>query len=416
MLRFRRTSHLGPAPDTRVHNQRNMPAPIEPAPFNALVTYSVRVFGPIRDRRVRLLRQAIDFELARLGLAGSVGVTVAKTPPKDETPSVGVLFGSPGARTDLNLDSSIRSATKSGLVVVPVVEDLHRFSDQVPPSASLRNGVEWSGRDPAAHVAAVLLAELGVEESKRRVFISHRRSDALQVAEQLHDALTHKSFDPFIDRFNIRPGAVVQDEIIEAIEDFAFLLLLESPDAHSSDWVIEEVDYALSHSMGLLIVSWPEATPLPGTVGLPRLKLAADEVSADGTGIAFKFTNGTVDRILDAVELGHAEALARRRRMLINSVQDSVLQAGGECTPLVHWRLAVTVGGTRSIVAVCPRPPDAKDLEALDAVRLVADPSAQALLVHGARALGSVREQHLKWVIGARSMQLIADSDVGGYW
>ncbi len=387
-----------------------------PGASGARVAYSVQVFGSLRDSRVRSVRAEISDELARLGIAAAVEVRVSKSRSGDETPAIGLIFGSEAARMDRKLEADIGRANREGLVVLPVVDDLHRFHDHVPPAASARNGIEWSGSNPPLKVARVILQELGIEDTKRRVFISHRRSDALQVAEQLHDSLTHRYFDPFIDRFAIRPGAVVQEQVIEAIEEFAFLLLLESPEAHQSEWVLQEVDYALSHSMGLLIVSWPGAIRLPGTVGLPRLELSEAEVSAEGAREPYWLTGAATERVLDAVEQSHAQALSRRRRMLIQSVQDSVDLAGGTCIPLVHWRLDVEVAGARAIVAIAPRPPDARDLEALDAARIAADPSAQALLVHGARAMGAVRERHLDWVIGGRSIRLLPDSQVGGNW
>jgi hypothetical protein len=368
------------------------------------------------DERTSALQWAAAAELERLNLDDSVRVEISPSPTPPSAPAVGVVFGSEDARHNHLLDSEIEAAQREGLVVIPVVDDLTRFNELVPPSSSPRNGVEWSGSEPAAKLARTVLEELGIEEPTRRVFISHRRSDALQTAEQLHDALSHRSFDPFIDRFAIRPGAVVQQQIVDAIEDFAFLLLLESPDAHQSEWVLQEVDYALSHTMGLLIVQWPgTVVPLPGTKDLPRTKLGAADFEADGIS-GEVLTAGAVARILDEVESAHASALVRRRRMLLQSVQDAAAAAGGECVPLVGWRLDVTVGGVRTVVAVAPRPPGAMDLEALDIARKATDSHASALVVHGARSVGPDRARHLEWVINSRNMHLLDNYAIGDHW
>src|SRR5439155_16144200 len=133
-----------------------------------------------------------------------------------------------------------------------------------PTDLSPLNGFEWSGTEPERRLARVLLEELGIEDKDRRVFLSNRRSDGLGAAEQLHDALSHFRFQPFIDRFGIRPGDDVQSRIADSLEQHAFLLILETSEAHLSDWVYDEVDYALSHTMGTLNPSMarrPDADP-----------------------------------------------------------------------------------------------------------------------------------------------------------
>ena len=156
--------------------------------------------------------------------------------------------------------------------------------------------------DQLEQLVHLLLEELGIEEKQRRVFISHKRDDGLGAAEQLHDTLSHHGFRPFIDQFAVRVGQGVQAEIADALEDHAFLLLLETPLAHTSTWVFDEVDYALSHAMGVLILRWPgEPTPVPGSQGLPRIDLATDEIVPDAHGYD-TLTEAGLSRIVSEVE------------------------------------------------------------------------------------------------------------------
>ena len=157
--------------------------------------------------------------------------------------------------------------------MIPVVSELSRFSREVPAALRPINGFPWSRG--ARDLARVLLAELGIEERQRRAFISHKRDDGLGAAEQLHDELSHIGFRPFIDRFAIPQGRDIQAEIADALEDHAFLLFLETPLAHTSEWVFYEVEYALLHTLGTLIVTWPgEVTPMRGSVGPPTPEAA----------------------------------------------------------------------------------------------------------------------------------------------
>lgn len=381
------------------------------------VTYQVQLLHVGEDGRAAEVNRAVAGELRRLGLHRSVSVGFSEhLGDLADAPALTVLLANPAARSDLEVIARLDAAHSAGLVVIPVVDNLSEFSAVVPDSASRFNGFEWSGPRAAERLARTILEQLDIEERERRVFISHRRSDGLPVAEQLHDELTHVRFEPFIDRFAIRTGQDVQSKIADALEDYAFLLVLETPDAHLSDWVFYEVDYALAHAMGMLIVRWPgDPEPLPGSLGIPRLELDESDLRSDSHGQQV-LTDDALDRVVRATEAAHALGLARRRRLLIGSVQDAAHRVGARCTPLKDWTLDVVTKEGRTIVAVAPRLPESEDLHRLDRTRCSIDVDAAALLVHAARQLDSERSDHLEWVKAKRDLELCPENAVGGIW
>lgn len=380
------------------------------------------------DYRVQLIRadhapweaalvDAIDGEVKGLGLHKSVQVVVGPSPPSGE-PAVAVYLGSPMAATEPACVSAIERALGDALTVIPVVEDLAAYSSSTPQSLHPINGWEWSGPEPAARLARLLLEELGIEERQRSVFISHKRDDGLYAAEQLHEYLSHHGFDPFIDRFEVRTGTDVQRRIAEALEEQAFLLLLETPLAHTSDWVFDEVDYALTHTMGIHIVRWPGvANDVPGSARLSRQAL-------DPTGLTTHMgysalTEDTLEEVLCEVEAAHASALVRRRRQLLRNVEDAAEAKGLSCTPLPGWRLLVHGSGRSDVVAVAGRLPQVSDLYELDQTRGALGPAvtnAGAILVHSARRIDENRMALLAWSAAGRSMTLVPENAIGGYW
>jgi hypothetical protein len=381
------------------------------------VAYRIEVFQTERPEWTDRLGHAVQRELTDLGVHRSVGVKVSEGhSDADRTPVVAVALMRPGSATDAEMAANVRGAVKDGVVVIPVVDDLQTFHDQAPAELAAYNGFTWSGHSPEIRLARLLLEELGIEEHERRVFISHRRSDGLGAAERLHDSLTHYRFKPFIDRFAVPPGGDIQPEIADALEDFAFLLLLETPEAHLSDWVFDEVEYALAHTMGVLIVQWPgNPTPVPGSAGMPRLVLEPDDLTRDAHGYDV-LTEPAMDRVLQAVEAAHAHGLVRRRRMLLLNAQEAAEEGGAICIPLTRWRLDVTAPHGRSIVAVAPRLPDARDLQRLDEARIHVDPDAEGILLHAARRLTDARRIHLDWVVADRNLVMVADNRIGGHW
>lgn len=382
-----------------------------------MVTYRIEVFQSERPEWRSRLEQALRSELTDLGVHRSVVVEVSNGHSRSgDIPVAAVALLGPGSATDPDMAAHIRGAVADGVVVIPIVDTLETFRDQTPTELAAYNGFAWSGLHPEVGLARLLLEELGIEERERRVFISHRRSDGLGAAERLHDHLTHYRFQPFIDRFAIRPGGDVQAEIADALEDFAFLLLLETSQAHLSEWVFDEVDYALAHTMGVLIVRWPgNPTPIPGSVGIPRLTLEPADITNDDHGYTV-LTERAMDSVLRGVEAAHALGIVRRRRMLLLNAQEAAEEGGAVCIPLARWCLDVTGPGGRSVVAVAPRLPDARDLQRLDETRIRIDPDAEGLLLHAARRLTDARRRHLDWVVADRNLVMLPDNQIGGHW
>jgi hypothetical protein len=282
--------------------------------------YGVYVIQRARQAWMEALTGAVGEEMERIGLHRSLTVHVSESPFGDDTPSVAVYLADAGTANDPDLARRAQEAQEAGTPVIPVVEDLACFATSVAPCLRPVNGFAFAGAEPAIKLARLLLEDLGIEDQQRRVFISHKREDGRGAAEQLHDELSHHGFLPFIDRFAVRSGQRVQDTIADALEQHAFLLLLETPKAHRSDWVFDEVEYALSHAMGITILSWPGDTkPVPGSHRLPREYLGADDVRFDEHSYQV-LTDDALERVILGVESAHAEGIVRRRRMLTQSV------------------------------------------------------------------------------------------------
>ena len=149
----------------------------------------------------------------------------------------------------------------------------------------------------------------------------------------------------------------MQVEIADALEDHAFLLVLETPDAHLSDWVYDEIDYALAHSMGLLILQWPNGpTPIPGSLGLPRISLSEVDLERDSHNYEV-LTADAVERVVRDIEAAHANGLVRRRRTLLRGIQEAAEGSGATCTAVKDWALDIAGSGARCIVMAAPRLP-----------------------------------------------------------
>jgi TIR domain len=379
-----------------------------------MTPYYVEIFSEQNDFRIQLLTSAINQELTRLGVHRNLTVNIGDAPLNGE-PAVGVYFGSSPVVNNSQVTTLLSQSLEASRAVIPVVNDLTTYASDVPDCLRPINGFAWSGQDSAERLCRKVLEELGIEDRQRRAFISHRREDGLAAAEQLHEGLSQNGFYPFIDRFHIAPGRNVQAEIADQLEDCALLLLIETPLAHTSEWVFDEVDYALSHQLGMHILTWPgEVTALPGTIGLPRQRLEeSDLTSLRGYDI---FTSDAMDRIITCVEAEHARAMVRRRRYLLISAEEAARDAGRECLPLSGWRMMVKGRNDSSVVQVTPRLPTVEDLYSLDEIRADFPEPHSGILIHAARRLPDPRRKVLAWAGESRDLALVPENAIGSYW
>lgn len=376
------------------------------------IVYGVHVIHADRGAWRDALDAALAAEIKNLGLHQDVQVRLVSAPGEASVLSAVYLASNVGAT---RCEQDIRCALDRLVPVLPVVEDVTHYRAVAPPSLHGINGWEWNGPEPARRLARVLLEQLGIEERQRRVFISHRRDDGINAAEQLHDELSHRFFEPFIDRFAIPSGEDVQERIAEALEQYAFLLLLETPLAHDSPWVFYEVEYALSHSVGMHIVRWPAVVEaIPATAGLRRLQL--DPADLVGAADRRTLTPECLNRVVAEVEELHAQAMVRRRRLVISSIADAASEAGCSCVPLPGGRLLVECEERRDIVGTATRLPTVEDLYRLDQAREELSQPASPVLVHAARRLGVHRRAVLQWATARRQMTLLPENAIGAYW
>lgn len=384
------------------------------------VEYQICVIHEDRADWQRALESALDEELRALGVHRTVGFRVSRAPPPAGEPGVAVYLGSEAGTTSDACGSLINAARAARLVVVPVLEGGRPVSGQTPPALRSVNAWWWEEPGAAARLARLLFEELGVEDRQRRVFISHRREDALLMAEQLHDSLAHSHFVPFVDRFHIAAGEEVQQRIEETLEDFAFLLLVESPRAHESDWVFFELEYALAHHMGIHIVRWPgNFPPIPGSQRLPRQQLEPGDLTTDNGYQVL--ADGALEQVCQEVEEAHAYALVRRRRNLLVSVEESARARSLTAIPQPRNEILIAAPGRAWLVRVTPRLPRVEDLYEVDSAReelaaSLEQGQIEGVLVHGARLLPDRLRHLLEWSIGTRSLTLVPENAVGAYW
>ncbi len=219
-----------------------------------------------------------------------------------------------------------RRAIDSSLPVIPTISANQNFDASVPELLKGLNGLRRRNDDPEMRELAVALLEcLGLLRRQRRVFVSYRRVESRNAAVQLHDLLSGRGFDVFLDTHDIRPGEPFQDVLWHRLCDSDVMVMLDTPTYFSSKWTRQELGRARAKEIHVLRLVWPDHTPSQDTDLAETIYLDRSELSgADGPII-----DVIADRIVLAIERLRSRSIASRHMSITGKFRAEVEKIGG---------------------------------------------------------------------------------------
>jgi hypothetical protein len=155
-----------------------------------------------------------------------------------------------------------RDLVRSSAPVIPSVPPGVDFGAAVPDFLQSANGLGRRVGDGAMfELATALLECVGLLRTQRRAFVSYRRTESRAAAVQLHDLLSTRGFDVFLDTHDIRPGDPFQDVLWHRLVDSDVMVMLDTPSYFDSRWTRQEIGRARAKEIQVLRVIWPEHKP-----------------------------------------------------------------------------------------------------------------------------------------------------------
>jgi len=293
--------------------------------------FTVMVIGAGDDpRRVRLTADLVrrtqplaaageSFDIIDQDARGTLAALDAKVP------AVTVVFCRKGEK---NLTAPEREAidiSKScGIAIIPVVENLTEFTDVAPESVGTFNGFELASVRDIEELGGLVLEALGLQRSKRKIFISYARRDAAEVARQLRDAFTARWYSVFLDTVSIRPGAVFQEQLMQELADSDVVVLLNSPSVKDRRYVQDEIAFAYRAGIGGVQVVWPsvqqlERRPLRDA-HLSPVRLAEWNAEIEGDTVK-RLTPAGIVRIVRRVAIMRTRVQQLRERQVVRPIR-----------------------------------------------------------------------------------------------
>lgn len=317
--------------------------------------YQVAFIGrPTRREEIEaaLLDRIKDLGMPRSRLRFIGEDQIDKRDPK--APVVAIFFGYDGADNEVHpcLDQLIRDS----VTIISCVESVTGVTTQLPSKLHHINAFPFaSGTAPLERLIGLVLENLKLLRSERRLFISYRRAESQSVAIQLYEHLDACGFDVFLDTRGVPYGADFQAILWHRMADSDVVVLLDTPSFRASRWTREELSRANATNVQILHLLWPGVNPDASSafsefVPLDRSDFRTRNITKEHA----RLKDQTVRRVAGRVEALRARALAARHRSLVDSFCDKAREEGATAVAVQPERYISVKLAAGHRVAVVP--------------------------------------------------------------
>lgn len=307
--------------------------------------------------------------------------------------TVVAYFGGP-AKADQDL---AQEAVRSSIPVIPTIPSVGDFGVLVPEFLQPTNGLRRRTDDPnMLELSTALLECVGLLRQQRRVFVSYRRVESRSSAVQLHDTLSSRGFEVFLDTHDIRPGEPFQEVLWHRLCDSDVMIMLDTPTYFERKWTRQELGRARAKEIHILRVVWPAHTPPLHTGFAETIYLdAADLTGPDGPMVEL-----AVDRIVLAVEALRSRSIAARHMSIAGKLRAEVTKIGGNVEGIgLHRAMALRlVDGSKVWAYPVVGIPTAELLNDVASKAQKADHGEVPILVYDHIGIRDQWKAHLKWL------------------
>lgn len=244
---------------------------------------------------------------------------------------------------------TVRDLVDSNAPVIPTVGTGQSFQTAIPSILHYANGLRRRVQDSEmSELASALLECVGLLRTQRRVFVSYRRTEAREAAVQLHDLLSGRGFDVFLDTHSIRPGEPFQEVLWHRLVDSDVVVMLDTPSYFDSRWTRQEIGRARAKEIQILRVIWPELTPSRLCDMSETVYLASEDLE----GAHGPLVQSTVETIMDKVENLRSRSIAARYMSITGKLRADVEKIGANIEAIgAHHAISVRLLNGRRIWA-----------------------------------------------------------------
>lgn len=291
----------------------------------------------------------------------------------------------------------VRALIRASLPIIPSIGALGSFATDIPRDLHFSNGLQRRADDPAmTELAAAMLESVGLLRKQRRLFVSYRRTESRVAAMQLHDALTARGFDVFLDTHDLRPGEPFQEVLFHRLCDSDVVIMLDTPSYFDSKWTTHELGRARAKEIHILRVVWPGHSPSRFTALADTIYLEATDL----TGNEGSVVDATIEAIIARVERLRSKSIASRFMSITGKLRADVERIGASVTGIgSHRAISILLDDKRQVWAYpVVGIPTAELLNDVSQKARRANYENVAVLVYDHVGVSNAWAEHLKWL------------------
>ncbi len=359
--------------------------------------YEIAILGSPTAADRAVLTATIGKMVEPFGLTLSVDLVVhsgASIATRDKGAAFAAVYFGGNVNQDLAATEEI---VRSSAPVIPTIGPSASFATDIPGVLQAANGLRRRSDDPEmSELSSAALECVGLLRRQRRVFVSYRRVESRAAALQLHDLLSTRGFDVFLDTHDIRPGDPFQDVLWHRLVDSDVMVMLDTPTYFESKWTRQEIGRARAKEIQVLRVIWPGHVPSKLTDLSETIYLAA----ADLGGPDGPLEDSTAEAIALRVERLRSRSIAARYMSITGKLRADVERIGGSVEGVgAHRAIAVRLLNDRKIWAYpVVGVPTAEILNDVAEKALRADQSEVPVVVYDHLGIREAWSAHLNWL------------------
>jgi hypothetical protein len=361
-----------------------------------MAVYELAILGSCTLEKRDALTATLAEMLSDFDLVIGVDVIIhdaASVPTRDKKVAFAAAYFGPGD----DQEGVISDLITSSAPVIPVVQESGDFVRDVPEALRAANGIRLDkGDENFTVLASAMLECVGLLRRQRRIFVSYRRPESRAAALQLHDQMTGRGFDVFLDTHDIRPGDPFQDVLWHRLCDSDVMIMLDTPSYFESRWTREELGKALAKEIHVLRIVWPEHKPtrmidLAETIYLDPHELQG----ADGPLI-----DQAVDQIVLAAEKLRSRSIAARYMSFTGRIRADATKVGARIDGVgAHRAISILLNNGKRIWAYpVVGIPSAETLNDIAEKARRANQTGMPVLVYDSIGIRDAWSAHLQWL------------------
>jgi hypothetical protein len=359
--------------------------------------YELGILGKPTSAERSSLIATIEDMVGEFGLAVGTQVVIhdaASLVGRDKRVAFAAVYFGSSDHVDLE---AARDLMQSSAPVIPSIGPDANFGDEIPDFLQSANGLRRRADDPQMSETALAMLEcVGLLRRQRRSFVSYRRVESRSAALQLHDLLSARGFDVFLDTHDIRPGDPFQDVLWHRLVDSDVVVMLDTPSYFDSRWTRQEIGRARAKDIQVLRVIWPAHSPSKLTDLSESIYLEAPQI----TGPDGPIVDAVADEIVLRVERLRSRSIAARYMSITGKLRADVEKIGARVEGIGAYRaVAVRLVDDRKIWAYpVVGVPTAEVLNDMAEKARRADPKQVPVVVYDHVGIRDGWVAHLRWL------------------